>query len=185
LEDLTCHSGLVLELDGSEVLAGAGDIGDLIGAADIRFMAAAGISPAAPRFTTGAISIGLAAREVTRGVAARTRDAAEPTRDTLEFNLGGISLAGVMSTTVRGQFPDLSMETSRLLADMRNPAARAAYAPAPSAALIREARPEASRRADRPALEAAECAAEAADFTAEEGDTAAVGVVSPKYPMVG
>ena len=97
LEDLTCHSGLVLELGGSEVLAGAGDIGDLIGAADIRFMAAAGISPAVPRFTTGAISTGVAARELTQGVAGRTKGVAERTKDaaelmraTLEFNLAEI-----------------------------------------------------------------------------------------------
>jgi len=90
-----------------------------------------------------------------------------------------------MSTTIRGQFPDLSMEISRLLADMRNPAVRAVFAPAPSAALITEARPEASHRADRPALAAAECAAEEADSTAVEAVTAAVGGVNSKYPMVG
>ena len=85
-----------------------------------------------------------------------------------------------MSTTILEQFPDLSMETSRLLADMRNPAARAAYAPAPSAALIMEARLEASRRAGRPALEAG-----AADSTAVAGVTAAVdGVSRPKHPTV-
>jgi len=90
-----------------------------------------------------------------------------------------------MSTIIRGQFPDLSMEINRLLADMRNPAVRAAFALAPSAALITEARREASHRADRPALAVAECAAEAAASTAVEGVTAAVGVVNPKYPMVG
>src|SRR5579872_7576345 len=90
LEDLTCHSGLVLESGGSEVLGGAGDIGDLIGAAGIRFMAAAGISPAVQRFTTGAISTGVAARELTQGVAGRTKDMAELMRATLEFNLAEI-----------------------------------------------------------------------------------------------
>ena len=67
LEDLTCHSDLVLGSAGSEVLAGAGLIGDSIGTAGIRFMAVAGISPAAPLSTTGQISTGLAARRAYAG----------------------------------------------------------------------------------------------------------------------
>ena len=90
LEDLTFHSDLASESAGSEVLAGAGDIGDSIGTADIRFMAAAGIFPEAPRFTTGVISTALAARELTQGVAESTKDAAEPTQGTLESNLAEI-----------------------------------------------------------------------------------------------
>ena len=176
LGDLICHGDLALESAGSEVLAGAGVIGDSIGTADTRFMGATGISPAAPRFTTGAISTGVVAPELTQGVVESTKDMAEPTRDTLESNPAEIWPHGVMSTTVRGQFPDLLMETSRLLEDTRNPAARAACAPAPSVALIMEAKPEASRRADSPALEAA------ADSTAVEAVTAAADGVSPNIP---
>src|ERR1700722_12274312 len=188
LVDLTCRSGLALELAGSEALAGAGDIGDSIGTADTRFMAVAGISPVVPRFTTAAISTERDEQGLTEGVAESTEDAmeptedaAEPTRDALEPNPAEIWPHGVMSTTVRGRFPDLSTETSRRLADMQNPTARAACAPPPSVALIMEARPEASRRADSPAS-----VAEADSTAVGAGATAAAaGDVSPHFPAVG
>jgi hypothetical protein len=74
------------------------------------------------------------------------------------------------------------MVISRRLEDMRNLAVRAAFAPAPLAALITEARQEASRRADSPAL-AAECAAAAEEgFTAVAEAMAAADGVSPDIP---
>jgi hypothetical protein len=162
LVDLTCHSDLVLESAGSEVLAGAGLIGDSIGTADIQFMGGAGISPAAPRSTTGAIST-----EVVGFVAEFIAEASKP---------AVVLPHEVESTTAQEQFLDLSMGIGRLPEDMRRPAVKVACAPVPSVALIMEARRGASRRADSPAS-VAECAA-VAEVTA-----AAVGG-SPNFPLV-
>lgn len=49
------RSDLALALAGGAVLDGAGGIGDLIGVADTRCMAAVDITPAAGRFITGTI----------------------------------------------------------------------------------------------------------------------------------
>src|ERR1700676_2517975 len=59
LGDLTCHGDLALESAGAGGLAGGGLIRDSIRTAATRFMGATGISPVAPRFTTGAISTGV------------------------------------------------------------------------------------------------------------------------------
>jgi len=159
-----------LESGGSEVLAGAGLIGDSIGTAATQFMGATGIFPAAPRFTTGAISTGVVEAFV-----------AEFMADAPEFKPAGVWPREAECTTVLARFPGLSTEIGRLLGDTRNPAARAASAPAPLAVLIMEGKPEAFRRAARPALEAAECAAEA-DSTAVAEVTAAADGVSPRFP---
>src|ERR1700688_483178 len=58
----TSRSDSVSESASSGVLDGAGVIGDSIGITGMRFMAGADTTPAAPRFTTGAISIGVEAR---------------------------------------------------------------------------------------------------------------------------
>lgn len=62
------------------------------------------------------------------------------------------------------------MGIGRLLEDMRHPAARAAFAPAPLAALIMEDKPEASRRVVSPALAVAAASTAAAEAMAAEVD---------------
>src|ERR1039458_9100885 len=57
LEARISHSGLVSESGGSAVLDGDGIIGDSTGITTLCCLTTAGISPGAPRFTTGAISI--------------------------------------------------------------------------------------------------------------------------------
>src|ERR1039458_3211132 len=49
----TLRSGWVLELASSEVLGGAGIIGDAIGEAVLQLLAGAGTTPGATRFITG------------------------------------------------------------------------------------------------------------------------------------
>ena len=52
----TFRSGWVLESASSEVLGGAGIVGDAIGVAVSQLLAAAGTTPGATRFITGAAS---------------------------------------------------------------------------------------------------------------------------------
>jgi len=165
LADLTCHSDLALASAGSEVLAGAGDIGDLIGVADIPCMAVADISRAAPRFTTGPISIGLAEL-----VAAFIAEAFKPAETLVP---AGTWPHAAEFTIAQARFPGHSMEVAKLLEDTRNLADRLAFAPAPLAALIMEDKPEASPHADSPAS-----VVEAAS-TAVAGATVVAGGVSP------
>ena len=182
LAGLTCHSDSALESAGSEVLAGAGDIGDSIGTADIPCMAVAGISRAAPLSTIGQISTGVGepterAAGAMEHAAESTERAAEPTRDAGEHKPAGIWPHEAESTIAQARFPDRSMETSRQLEDTRNPVAKRVFAPAPLAALIMEDKQEATRRADSPASVAE------AEPTAVAGATAAAGGgVSPNIP---
>src|SRR5579863_391571 len=90
LGDLTCHSALALALAGSEASAGAGDIGDSIGAADIRCMVVPGISRAAQLSTTGLIFTGV--EELTEGAAVRMEPAAARMEHGTEPMEGGAAL---------------------------------------------------------------------------------------------
>jgi hypothetical protein len=69
--------------------------------------------------------------------------------------------------------PGLSMETTRLLEDTRNPAARAAPAQAPSAGTTAEERQEASPHVEAPAS--------AAEVPTEEAAGVAAGVIDRRF----
>ena len=125
------HSESASESVGSEVLGGAGPIGDSIGITDTQFITTAGTTPKAGRFTTGPISTGEQARAAELGP--------------------GISVGVAEFTIVPGPPPGLSAETPRLLEDMLNPAVRAASARAPSAATTMADRQGAFRPAEVPA----------------------------------
>src|SRR5208282_61011 len=103
---------------------GAGVIGDSTGITDTQGLAAAGTSPRAERFITGAISPAAEAH-----AAERTAHAAE-------------------LTAVPALPPDPSTETGRRLEAMLNPGGRAAHARAPSAATTMADRPRAIRHAE-------------------------------------
>jgi hypothetical protein len=157
----TCPLGWVLESATSEGLDGAGITGDSIGVADSQLLAAAGTTPGATRFITGAASTEAEGRAVElTTVAAST----EVERRAAEL------------TTVPAQRPERSMETGRRREDTLHPAVRAASAQAPSAASKRAGRQRAIRHAEAPASVAEDRVAEG-DFTAEEEEGAgAVGV---------
>ena len=111
---------------GSEVLDGAGVIGDSIGVADTQCTTMAGTTPGAERFITGAIS-------------PEEAYAAELTTRAAEL------------TTVPAQPPDLSTETGRRLEATLSPAVRVANVRAPSAVTTMANRQRAIRHAERPA----------------------------------
>ena len=156
------------ESAGSEVLGGAGVIGDSIGITDTQFMTTTGTTPRAGRSTTGTASteIEVGAAVTVTGTAAELVAAA--TQRT------GLPLAGAAElTTVPAQHPGLSTETLRLIADTANPAARAASARAPSAATSMAERPEAIRHVEAPAWVAEDFAA--ADLAADAAVVAGAG----------
>ena len=118
------RSGSASESVGSEVLDGAGVIGDSIGAADTQCLAAAGTSPGAERFITEAPS-----------------PAAEA------------HAAELLAHAAGAQPPILSTETGKRPADTPPLAARAASAQAHSAAMVMADRPRAIHHAEAPAWE--------------------------------
>ena len=100
-----------------------------------------GTTPGAPRFTTGTITTEEEARaaDLQRAPTQAPGLPAATSAEAAEF------------TTVPAERPGLSTETPRLLEDTLNPAVRAAFARAPSAATDRADRQEAIRRAEAPA----------------------------------
>ena len=160
------------ELVSSAASAGAGTIGDSIGAIGTQDLAAAGTTPRAALFITGTITIAEAARaaellpEATLGIELPP----EILADVGELALvpARATLAGAaMFSTVPGQHPGLLTETRRLPEDTLSPAARPASVRAHSAASPRVGRREAFPRAEAPALVAGRCeVVEAEDFAA-------------------
>jgi len=157
----TFRSEWASESVSSGVMDGAGITGGSIGITDMPLLAAAGTTPGATRFITGAASTEAEGRAVElTTVAAST----EVERRAAEL------------TTVPAQRPERSMETGRRREDTLHPAVRAASAQAPSAASKRAGRQRAIRHAEAPASVAEDRVAEG-DFTAEEEEGAgAVGV---------
>jgi hypothetical protein len=153
---------------GSEVLDGAGAIGDSIGVADTQCTTMAGTTPGAERFITGAISPAAEARaaELMVRAAELTADAAELT-----------------AVPAQQPQPDLSTETGRLLEAMLNPAGKAAHARAPSAAMTMADKPRAIRHAEAPAWVAEQRVAAAAErvVAAVAERAAAAGVVDRSF----
>src|ERR1035441_6193938 len=151
------------ESAGSEVLDGAGAIGDSIGVADTQCTTMAGTTPGAERFITGAISP--AAEAHAAELMVRAADAAELT-----------------AVPAQQPQPDLSTETGRLLEAMLNPAARAAHARAPSAATTMADKPRAIRHAEAPAWAAEQRVAAAERVVAAVAErAAAAGVVDRSF----
>jgi len=142
----TSRSDSPSESVGSEVLDGAGVIGDSIGVADTHSITAAGTTPGAGRFITGTPST------EAEGRAAELSPVAELLAGAAEF------------TTVAAQPPGLSAETPRRREDTLHPTAKAARARAPSAATAMAERPGAMRHVEAPAWVAERVAAE--DLTA-------------------
>jgi len=150
----TSRSETATESAGGEVLGGAGGIGGSTGITITQLTATTGTTPGAIRFTTETITIDKEA-----SVALLPSCVAE------------YFAAAVLFTTARAEPSSPSTEIPGLLEDMRNPAVRAASAPAPSAATTMADRKGAFRHA------------EAAVSVAEEGFTAVeaeglVGVVA-------
>ena len=136
----TSRSESASESAGSEVLDGAGVIGDSIGITDTQCITTAGTTPGAARFITGTISTEEEAGAAELRAGAQRREQAS-----------GTSARAAESTTVPAQPPGLSTETRRLLEDTPNPAVRAASARAPSAATTMADRQGAFRHAEAPA----------------------------------
>ena len=138
----TSHSESASESASLPVLDGAGLIGDSIGIIDIQFITTTGTSPAAPLFTTGAISTAEMASTVELA-SAETQGTGLPL---------GTSVGEAEFSTVRAQQPHHSTEIPRLLGGTLNHAVRVAYVRVPSTATVRADRQGAFRRAEAPVL---------------------------------
>ena len=136
----------VSESASSEVMDGAGIIGEPIGITTTQFITTTDTTPAAERFITGtpSIAVGASAAECSRGP---------------------VPWAG------------LSTEIARLPEVTRHLMARAASAPAPSAATTMADKPEAFLHAETPA------SAAVADFTAAEHLTVGAAIVNQSFVM--
>ena len=139
----TSPSESASESAGSEVLDGAGAIGDSIGITDTHCTTTAGTTPRAGHFITAT---------TTTEVEARTEAEA---RTELEAHTE-VEVWAAEFITILGHRPDLSRETGRLLEDTRNRAVRAASAQALSVATTMAERAEAIRHAEAPASVAEE-----------------------------
>jgi hypothetical protein len=129
---------LASESASSEVLDGAGVIGDSTGTIITSFITTAGTSRGAMCFTTGTISTEEACEAEFLAAASQ--------------GTGPGTLAGAAeSTTVPAQRIDPSTETTARREDTRNPAVRAGRARAPLAATTVADRPGAIPRAEAPA----------------------------------
>jgi len=104
----TFRSELVSESAGTAALDGAGVGGDSTGVADIHFMAAAGTTPTATPFTTGAISTGEARERESITVQARCPDLSMETVRRLEATL--------LNPTVRAVFAR-ALSAATIMAD--------------------------------------------------------------------
>jgi len=170
----TSRSEWATELASSGVLDGAGLVGDSIGAADSRLLAAAGTTPGAPRFITGAASTGVGARGAEFPTAAASTEVEAQAAD---------------FPTVPAQRPELSTETGRRREATLHPAARKVSARAPSAPSRRADRQRAIRHGERPAsaaeqrVAAVAVAEQNAVAVAEEGMAAAevVGIINQRF----
>ena len=155
----TFRSGWVLESASSGGLGGAGIIGDAIGVAVLRLLAAVGTSPIATRFITETPSTGA---EVSTGVEPFGAEllAAVEVEDSTEEGC---------AVVVSARDPALSTETTEQLEDMRHLADRGVPAQGPLAASGMVDKQEAFPHAEVPA-------SGAEDFTAAVEAEAAAGV---------
>ena len=139
----SCLGAEVLASAGTAASDGVGIIGDSIGAAGTRCTAAAGTTPAAIRFITGAITTGRGAR-----VAAMASEAGPDPALMQATDLPARTPKGAAErTTARALPPGLSTEIRRLLGDTRHLGARAARGRALSTATEKADRPKATHRA--------------------------------------
>src|SRR5208282_1250898 len=139
----TFRSESVLESASSEVMDGAGAIGDLIGTTITQFTTTTGTTPGATRFTTGAITTAAEASGELQG----TCSAARATTVAAEFITGPAGRR------------DRSKETPRLLEDSLLLGVKAASGRALSATTTMAGRRGAIRRAEAPASVAERAAA--------------------------
>src|SRR6266852_4401215 len=152
-------SGSVSESASSEVMDGAGVVGDSIGTTTTQFITTTGTTPIAERFITGTPSIAVEA-SVAEGLTGPEEASAA------EGSTGPVQRAG------------LSTETTRLPEVTRHLTARAASAPAPSAATTMADKPEAFLHAETPA------SAAVVDFTAAEHLTVGAAIVNQSFVML-
>src|SRR5208282_753934 len=131
----TFRSESVLESASSEVMDGAGAIGDLIGTTVTQFITTTGTTPGATRFTTGAITTAAEASGELQGTCSAARTAT----------------AAAESTTGPAGLRDRSKETPRLLEDSLRLGVKAASGRALSATTTMAGRRGAIRRAEAPA----------------------------------
>jgi hypothetical protein len=132
-------------------------------------MAAAGTTPGAERFITGAISHAAESHAVELHAA----------------ELHAAELHAAELATVPALRPGLSTETGKRLADTLHLAVRAAHARVPSAATAMADRPRAFRHAERPASvverRVAEVGLMAADLTAAATEAGAIDPRSARH----
>jgi hypothetical protein len=138
---------------GSEVMDGAGIIGDAIGMTEPYFTTTTGTTLGVTHSITGTTStgiepnaVGLTATVVER-VTTPAKGAGLPT---------GTSAGAAKFTTIPAQQPGLSVEIPGLLVDTMNPVGRAASARGPSAVMTVADKKEAFRHAEAPASVEAE-----------------------------
>ena len=148
----TSRSEWATESVSSEVLAGAGLIGDSIGVAITQLLAAAGTTRGATRFITEAATTEAGARAAEFPTAAALTEAGA---QAAEFPTAAASTeVGAQAAdfpAVPAQRPELSTETGRRREATLHPAARKVSARAPSAASRRAGRQRAIRHGERPA----------------------------------
>ena len=142
----TCRGVAASESAGSVAMVGVGITGDSIGAADTPCTAAAGTTPAATRFITGAISTGQEARVVVTDCGAEL----DPVLMLLAGLRTGTLERAAELAIVPAQRPGLSKETARLHEATRHRTAKAASDPAHIAATITADRPGATPREAAP-----------------------------------
>ena len=146
----TFRSESASESASSEVLDGAGIIGDAIGVAVSQLLAAAGITRGATRFITGTPSTGVEACAAEDSTKVGSREVGLSTVVGVyaaELTIVVGSRAAEFSTAP-AQRPELSTVTDRRREDTLHPAVRVASARAPSATTAMADRQEAFRHAE-------------------------------------
>jgi len=152
----------VSELASMVGMDGVGAVGDLIGTTDTQFTTTTATTPGATRF----ITVGITTEE-----AHEATFAAAPTRGTGLLTEGTLASEAEFTEAKRR---GLSTETIALPEGTRNPAVKAACAPAPSAVTTVADRPGVFRHAGAPASEAEERVV-AQDLAAAVAEAAGIG----------
>jgi hypothetical protein len=168
----TFRSAWALESASSEVLGGAGIIGDAIGVAVLELLAAVGTTRGATRFMTGTPSTGAEVSTEVEPCGAERLTVAE-----VDVSTEAEACAAVVSA----RDPALSTETTEQLEDTRHLADRGAPAQAPSVATGMVDRRGASPHAEGPASAVVDFTV-AEDFTAAVEAEAAVAAVTKQIP---
>jgi hypothetical protein len=149
----TSGSAPASESVGSEVMDGAGIIGDAIGMNEAYFTTTTGTTLGVTHSITGTTSTGIEPNAVSirstviERMTTPTKGAGLPT---------GTSVGAAKFITIPAQQPGLSVEIPGLLEDTLNPVGRAAFARGPSAVMTVADKKKAFRHAEAPASAAAE-----------------------------